>query len=134
MPKRILLLDDNPTNLDVIRSTLEPFGYEVIATTELAQALTSVSHTRPDLIVSDLYMPDSSGIEFVTKIKRDPQLKSIPFIMITSQTWNKADRESGLALGADKFLYRPIEPQKLLDEIRELLPDTEPRSQTGKPD
>ncbi|MBI4791147.1 MAG: response regulator [Chloroflexi bacterium] len=121
MPTRILVLDDNPVNLDVLRATLEPNGYEVLTTTNLPEALQMVETAPPDLILSDLYMPDASGFEFLMKIKHNSQLKHIPFIVITSQSWNRADRPSGLALGADKFIQRPIEPGKLLREIAELV-------------
>ena len=121
MSPRILVLDDNPTNLDVIRATLEPNGYEVLTTTDLKQALQLVETSRPDVILSDLYLPDASGFEFLMKMKEDKVLPRIPFIVITSQSWNSADRASALALGADKFIKRPIEPGKLLREIAEAL-------------
>ena len=121
MSPRILVLDDNPTNLDVIRATLEPNGYEVLTTTDLKQALQLVETSRPDVILSDLYLPDASGFEFLMKMKEDKKLPRIPFIVITSQSWNSADRASALALGADKFIKRPIEPGKLLREIAEAL-------------
>ena len=121
MSQRILVLDDNPVNLDVIRATLEPNGYEVLTTTDMKEALQFVETSRPDLILSDLYLPDASGFEFLMKIKKDFALPHIPFIVITSQSWNSADRASALALGADKFIKRPIEPGKLLREIAEAL-------------
>ena len=121
MSHRILVLDDNPTNLDVIRATLEPNGYEVLTTTDMKEALQLVATSRPDVILSDLYLPDASGFEFLMKMKEDKKLPRIPFIVITSQSWNSADRASALALGADKFIKRPIEPGKLLREIAETL-------------
>ena len=121
MSPRILVLDDNPTNLDVIRATLEPNGYEVLTTTDMKEALQLVATSRPDVILSDLYLPDASGFEFLMKMKEDKVLPRIPFIVITSQSWNSADRASALALGADKFIKRPIEPAKLLREIAEAL-------------
>jgi CheY-like chemotaxis protein len=66
-------------------------------------------------------MADGSGYDFIRAIKNDPQLGFIPFIFVTSTAVNEKDRAKGLALGAAKYLFRPIEPQALLDEIKACL-------------
>jgi CheY-like chemotaxis protein len=66
-------------------------------------------------------MGSESGYDFLIAVRSDPQLLSIPFILITSTMMRERDRERGVALGADRFLRRPIEPQVLLDEISECL-------------
>jgi CheY-like chemotaxis protein len=66
-------------------------------------------------------MGGESGYDFLIAVRSDPQLSPIPFILITSTMMSERDRERGLALGADRFLRRPIEPQVLLDEISECL-------------
>lgn len=113
----ILALDDDPVNLDLLRSTFEPFGYKVNAATTVAEALALASDNPPDLILSDLYMPGECGYDLLLAVKADARTKDVPFIIITSRHWGDVDRPSALALGADRFLERPIEPQDLLAEI-----------------
>jgi two-component system cell cycle response regulator len=117
----ILVVDNSPVNLDVVRSTLEPFGYDVIAAKKVQEALALARQTLPDLILSDLHMPGESGYDFIKAVKADPQLRSIPFVLISSTVWPERDQKFGLALGVTKFILRPIEPQALLKEIAAVL-------------
>ena len=113
----ILVVDNLPVNLELARSTFEPFGYEVITATGIAEALPLAYDTAPDLILSDVNMEHGSGYDFITVVKADPQLSAIPFILITSTFLSVNDRTKGLSLGAAQFLMRPIEPQALLAEV-----------------
>ena len=118
----ILVVDNSSTNLSLACSILEPFGYQVIAVKRVREALILAKQTPPDLILSDLHMPDESGFDFILAVKADPQLRSIPFVFISSTTTRpKKDSQNGLALGAARFIIRPIEPQALLDEIETCL-------------
>lgn len=117
----ILAVDDQPVNLSLKRSILEPLGYTVLAAHGMAQALELARRTPPDLIVSDLGMSDGSGFDFIKAVKADARLKDIPFIFVTSTHCNEVARAKGLALGAARFLFRPIEPQVLLAEIEACL-------------
>jgi len=117
----ILAVDDSPANLLLIKSTLEPFGYKVIAADEPAAALSLVEDYSPDLILSDLHMRGESGFDFIKTIKQDPRLKDIPFVFLSATVWGRQDRLTGLALGAVKFITRPIDPERLIKEIEECL-------------
>ena len=117
----ILAVDDQPVNLSLKRSLLEPLGYVVLTANGMAQALDLARQTPPDLIVSDVNMADGNGFDFVKAVKADPRLKHVPFVFVTSTYCNEASRARGLALGADRFLFRPIEPQVLLAEIEACL-------------
>src|SRR6266550_6770498 len=117
----ILVVDDRPVNLSLQRSLLEPLGYVVLTAKGMAQALAVARETPPDLILSDVMMADGSGFDFVKAVKADPRLKPIPFVFLTSTYCDEASRAKGLALGADRFLFRPIEPQVLLAEIEACL-------------
>jgi two-component system cell cycle response regulator len=123
LPERgvILILDDSPSNLSVLRSILEPFGYRVIAADGVEQALALARHHAPDLIVSDVHVRKESGYDFIRAVKADPQLRPIPFMFLSSTLWGQKDRRIGLDLGADSFILRPIEPQALLAEIESCL-------------
>ena len=113
----ILVVDNSHVNIELLQSTLEPFGYEVIAAQNVREGLSLARRTRPDLILSDLHMPGEDGFDFIRTVKADPELSSIPFLFISSTFWREKDRVDGLALGADKFIIRPIEPQELLREV-----------------
>ncbi len=117
----ILVVDDEPVNLSLKQSILEPMGYAVVTANHITLALKLARETRPDLIMSDLGMSEGSGFDFIKAIKEDPQLKDIPFVFITSTFYNQSARAKGLALGAARFLFRPIDPQELLAEIEACL-------------
>jgi two-component system cell cycle response regulator len=113
----VLVVDNSPVNLELARSTLEPFGYEVIAAAGMDEGLALARRAAPDLILSDVNMAGGTGYDFITAVKSDPQLCTIPFVFITSTFLDANDRARGLSLGAARFLVRPIEPQALLAEI-----------------
>lgn len=117
----ILAVDDTPVNISLKRSLLEPLGYTVLAASGISEALRLARESTPDLIVSDLAMADGSGFEFIKMVKADPRLKEIPFVFITSTHCHESARAKGLALGAARFLFRPIEVDVLLAEIEECL-------------
>ncbi len=121
----ILAVDDQPVNLQLKRSVLEPCGYIVLTADGMAEALAIARRTPPDLIVSDLGMADGSGFDFINEVKSDPQLKDIPFIFVTSTHCSESARAQGLALGAARFLFRPLDPQVLLEEIEACLRETQ---------
>ena len=118
---RILVVDDRATNRDLARSILQPSGYDVVVADGMHEGLARAKQTLPDLILSDVSMARGSGYEFIGLIKEVPELKNIPFIFITSTMMDGADRDRGLALGADRFLFRPTEPLTLLAEIQACL-------------
>jgi len=113
----ILVVDNAPVNIELLRSIFEPFGYEIIAAQNIRDGLHLTRERRPDLIVSDLHMPGGDGFEFIREVKADPELSSIPFLFISSTVWRDKDRTDGLTLGAQKFIIRPIEPLELLREV-----------------
>jgi two-component system cell cycle response regulator len=118
----ILIVDDSQINLSLIRGTLEPSGYTVIAVDSVEIAMLEIRRNSFDLILSDLHMPENSGYEFLRRVKTDPNLQCVPFVLFTASTDPaNGDRERALALGAAKFLCRPIEPSRLLLEIEECL-------------
>jgi two-component system cell cycle response regulator len=118
-PKRatVLLVDDSPTNRALIHDTLAPSGYEVRLAKNVEEGLSLAKAFKPDLILSDLHMPDEDGFNFIRSIKADPQLADIPFVFISSSVWGESERVLASQLGAVCFLLRPIEPQTLLDEL-----------------
>jgi two-component system cell cycle response regulator len=113
----IRVVDDLSENRMLKRSILEPTGYTVLTADTMSRALELARQAPPDLILSDVNMADGTGFEFIRQVKADPRLKHIPFVFITSTSWDTASQREGLALGAARYLFRPIEPQQLLAEI-----------------
>jgi two-component system cell cycle response regulator len=113
----ILVVDNSPVNIRLSRSMLEPFGYRVIAASGVDEALEMLRDKRPDVILSDLHMPEKDGFDLIQAVKADAELSKIPFMFISSTLWGERERTLGLSLGADQFLIRPIEPLALIAEI-----------------
>jgi two-component system cell cycle response regulator len=114
---KILVVDDSPVNRDLSRNMLEPLGYEVWLTNSVEQAYALACRHRPDLILSDLHMPDEDGFSLFRRLKSHAELASVPFIIFSVSTKGDAERDIAMNLGAIRFIARPIEPLALLDEI-----------------
>ena len=117
----ILAVDNVQANLDFASSMLEHLGYTVLTATSMNEALSLARESAPHLIVSDVCSPGPGGYALIAEIKKDPRLKSIPFMFVTSTATDAAARQKGLALGAARYLFRPIEPRHLLAEIEACL-------------
>jgi len=117
----ILVVDDAAINRELIRDMLAPSGYEVLAASGVEEALAVIAETPPDLILSDLNMPDEDGFDLVRRVRADPRLADVPVVMISSSSREERSRAMALGLAVNRFLLRPIEPQVLLDEVEACL-------------
>ncbi len=118
----VLFVDNMQTNIDLVRSTLEPSGYEVVAALSAREGLDLAQRTRPDLIVSDVHMPHQDGYDFMRMVQADPELSKIPFVFLSSSVWSTQEQQRALVQGAKKFISRPIEPQTLLEQLKDCIP------------
>lgn len=117
----VLFVDNMQTNIDLVRSILEPSGFEVATAMSAQEGLNLARRLRPDLILSDVHMPVEDGYSLMRMVQNDPSLRPIPFVFLTASVWSTRERVQALAQGATKFLSRPIEPQDLLEEIEDCL-------------
>jgi two-component system cell cycle response regulator len=117
--RTLLAVDNLQVNLDLATTIFAAFGYRVVTTSDIKQALSLAQQSPPDVILSDVCMPQGTGYDFIRLVKADHRLQRIPFVFITSTVTNEQDRQKGLALGAAKFLFRPIEPWVFLNEIED---------------
>jgi two-component system, cell cycle response regulator DivK len=117
MSKRILLVEDEADNMQILRDLLAP-GYELDEAENGQTALAAVAKQRPDLILMDIQLPVMDGYEATRRIKADPALRSIPIIAITSYAMGE-DEQSARAAGCDDFVAKPYSPRVLLAKIRE---------------
>jgi two-component system, cell cycle response regulator DivK len=118
MSKRILVVEDQEDNRQIIRDMLSATDYELTEAENGEQALAAVAKQRPDLILMDIQLPIMDGYEATRRIKANPALRSIPIIAITSYV----EEQKAQAAGRDEYLPEPYSPRQLLAKIRQYLP------------
>jgi signal transduction histidine kinase len=118
---RLLIVDDNQENLYMLQVLLSANGFQVQRASNGAEALERARHAPPDMIVSDILMPVMDGFALCRAWKADERLKNIPFVFYTATYTDPKDEHFGLSLGADRFVIKPVEPDKLLALLRETL-------------
>jgi len=121
MTKRILVVEDQEDNRQILRDLLANAGFEMIEAEDGQQALTQAAKHKPDLILMDIQLPLLDGYEATRQIKADPALKDIPIIVVTSYALS-GDEEKAHAAGCDAYVAKPFSPRALLAKIREYLP------------
>jgi two-component system, cell cycle response regulator len=114
----VLMVDDTEANLAFKLSLLEPAGYDVLTAGGGDEAFALARSRHVDLILSDVVMHEGSGFALLRRVRGDAVLHAMPFVFLTATARDDDSRERGLALGADAYLLRPIEPQRLLAELR----------------
>lgn len=128
----VLVVDNAAVNRQLLSSLLTPAGFEVLTAASGNEAACRLQDTVPELIVCDIHMPGGDGFELLQRVKSDPRLRRVPFILISATVWDEVDRRRGLALGADRFILRPVEARTLIDEIEGLLA-AKPRAGNEEP-
>jgi len=121
--KRILLADDYAEARDTLAALLQQDGYEVITVSNGAEGMQMAETHRPDIIMSDILMPEMDGFEFCRSIKEHAELCSIPFVFYTATYVDEEDRHLARAVGASRFIVKPAPPEVLLQELRQVLAD-----------
>jgi len=119
-PPRILIVDDNETNRDILRSRLGPQGYELLEAADGEEALAAARQHHPDLILLDVMMPKMDGIEACRQIKADASLPFMPVVLVTAKSDSK-DVVAGLEAGADEYLTKPLDQSALVARVKSML-------------
>ena len=117
---RILVVDDERQNLELMEAILQDAGYTVFPASGGEEALALANAKRPDLIILDLMMPGLSGFEVCARVKTDPQTGGTPVLFVTALS-QIADKERALAVGGDDFLTKPVQYAELLARVEALL-------------
>jgi two-component system cell cycle response regulator DivK len=118
--KRILIVEDNDLNRDVLSRRLATRGYDVVQAADGHECLALAGNRQPDLILMDLGMPEVDGWECTRRLKSDPATSAIPIIALTAHAM-RGDREKALAAGCDEFDTKPIDFGGLLKKMEHLL-------------
>ena len=121
MSKRILVVEDQEDNRQIIRDMLTFTDYEIMEAESGEQALEAVAKQRPDLILMDIQLPGIDGYEVTRRIKADPALRSIKINAVTSYALSGEEQKAREA-GCDEYVPKPYSPRQLLAKIRQYLP------------
>jgi CheY-like chemotaxis protein len=120
MPK-ILLVEDNEMNRDMLSRRLTRNGFEVVIAVNGQEGVDLATSSKPDLILMDMSLPILDGWEATRQVKANPATKAIPVIALTAHAMVQ-DKEKALAAGCDEFDTKPVELPRLLEKIKSLLP------------
>ena len=116
MSKRILVVEDQADNRQIIRDMLSSTDYEISEAENGEEALAAIAKQRPDLILMDIQLPVMDGYEATRRIKADPALQSIPIIAVTSYALSGEEKKARAA-GCDEYVPKPFSPRQLLAKI-----------------
>jgi adenylate cyclase len=119
-PPRILIVDDQPMNVDMLQTRLAVHGYEILTATDGEDALSKARAEQPDVILLDVMMPKMDGTEVCRRLKADPALPFMPIIMVTAKADSK-DIVAGLEAGADEYLTKPVDHAALVARVKSML-------------
>ena len=120
----ILVVDDSPSNRQLFQTLLESEGFKVEMAGSISQAMGVLDKTTPELILSDLHMPNANGLDFLRTVKVKKALKGIPFIIISNSNPKESEQKECLSLGVVKFIVSPIEPRVFLKTVKEVWSDS----------
>jgi serine phosphatase RsbU (regulator of sigma subunit) len=119
-PPLILIVDDNPANVEIFQMRLAANNYEIITATDGEEGLAMAREKQPDLILLDIMMPKMDGIEVCQRLKGDPTLPFMPIIMVTAKADSK-DVVAGLEAGGDEYLTKPVDHAALVARVKSML-------------
>ncbi len=122
MSARVLVIEDNAVNRELITYLLRAFGYEVSSETNGACGFANAICGSYDLVLSDILMPDMDGFEFARRFKAAPEVANTPLIAVTALAMT-GDREKILQAGFDGYISKPIDPQAFAGQISTFLQD-----------
>jgi two-component system phosphate regulon response regulator PhoB len=117
---KVLVIDDEPTILELLRINFEMGGFEVVSAADGNAGLTKARDHQPDLVVSDIMMPGLDGLEVLKRLRTDPSTADLPVILLSAKA-QKADVQRGFELGADDYVTKPFDPLELLDRVNAVL-------------
>ncbi|MDO9518422.1 MAG: ATP-binding protein [Methanosarcinaceae archaeon] len=122
---KVLVVDDNINARKLLVKMLVANNYEASEAINGKEALKFLKTSKPDLIISDIMMPEMDGFIFIREVKKNPETKDIPFVFYTAHYVSEKDHLLATALGASRFIVKPVEPRELINEIQNVLNEYE---------
>lgn len=120
MSSRVLLVDDEPGLREAVQAYLEDSGFEVLVASNATDGLNLARQNTPDLVITDIMMPQVDGYEFLRQLREEPQFKTTPVVFLTARGMT-ADRIQGYQAGCDAYLPKPFDPDELVAIVNNLL-------------
>ena len=120
MSATILIVDDEPAQLELLRYNLEQAGFDILQASNGKAALDTIETEQPDLLVIDWMMPEASGIDVCRQLRSRPETKALPIIMLSARG-EEGDKSLGLDTGADDYVTKPFSPRELVSRVKALL-------------
>ena len=123
--KKILVVDDEPEIVEMLRMSLETASYEVVVAYNGQEGIEMTKKERPDAIIMDIMMPEKDGFTAVKELKNDPDYAEIPILVLTAFSEHMANsryaKSMGLELEAEDYLDKPVDPNLLLERLAKFL-------------
>jgi len=123
----VLVIEDEPAILELLRVNFEMEGFEVITATDGEEGLSRAQNDNPDVVVADIRMPRRDGLGVLSELKADPATEGLPVILLSANA-QKSDVQAGLDMGADDYITKPFDPIALIDRLNAVV---ERRSAAG---
>jgi twitching motility two-component system response regulator PilH len=114
---KILVVEDTPSELELVKKYLDDSGYSVISATDAKAGLTKAVEQKPDVVVTDVVMPGMSGFELCRSLKNNPETKKLPIIICSSKS-QEIDRLWAMKQGADFYLVKPFTSEQLIRAVK----------------
>jgi DNA-binding response OmpR family regulator len=115
----VLVIDDDPVIVKLLRVNFELEGFNVISAGDGLEGVEKARNERPDVVISDIMMPEMNGLELVSTLKSDPATADLPVLLLSAKA-QMTDVQRGFELGADDYVTKPFDPIELIDKVTAL--------------
>jgi len=116
----VLVIDDDPVILELLRVNFEIEGFEVICARDGEEGMQRAREARPDVVISDIMMPRRDGLQLLSDLKADPVTQHLPVILLSAKA-QRSEVQHGLDLGADDYITKPFDPLELIDRLNAVM-------------
>jgi DNA-binding response OmpR family regulator len=120
MTKKILVVEDDPATLRLVDYSLKQEGYQVITASNGLDGIRKAIGESPDLLILDVMLPGMDGFEICYRLKSDPSTAKLPILMFSAKA-QEIDKDTGIRVGADDYLTKPIAPSEIVSHVEKLL-------------
>jgi twitching motility two-component system response regulator PilH len=117
---KILIAEDSATAAAILSRALAPLGHTILVASDGEEAERQILQENPDLVILDIIMPKVNGFQLCRSIRSNPKLKDLPIIVVSSMD-RESDRYWGMKQGADEYMVKPVDPDELMDKVRQYL-------------